>query len=186
MPIAARRADVKDVAQALIRALIDSPVPLFAAIDGPAVGLGFDLALACDVLFFGPTGWAMQGWGRIGAIPGTGGELLLRRRNPGLLWRLLATQPRIDAALAERWGIGEAVSVGTALHAAQERAVALTSLPLAAVRAYVALNRDALRRDLGGHLALCAQLQPTLLADAGIGRRVDAILGAASVGDGKS
>ena len=185
MPVEARRADVRDVAQALIRAVIDSPVPLFAAIDGPAVGLGFDLALACDDLFFGPAGWAMQGWGRIGAIPGTGGELLLRRRNAGLLWRLLATQARIDGPLAERWGIGEAVAEGTALQAARERASALNSLPLAAVHAYVALSREALRRDLDRHLELCAQVQPTLLADAGISGRVDAVLGPSAGGEGR-
>jgi 2-(1,2-epoxy-1,2-dihydrophenyl)acetyl-CoA isomerase len=177
MPTATRRAAVKDIAQTLIRTLIDAPVPLFAAIDGPAVGLGFDLALACDDLLFGPDGWAMQGWGRIGAIPGTGGELLLRRRNPGLLWRLLAEQPRIDGRLAERWGIGEAVADGTALQVARQRALALTSLPRQAVTAYVSLSRDALRRDLTRHLALCARVQPRLLSDRGIVGRVDAILG---------
>src|SRR5437870_3214515 len=33
--------------QAMIRALRRCPVPTIAAVDGPAVGLGFDLALAC-------------------------------------------------------------------------------------------------------------------------------------------
>jgi len=43
--------------QAMIRALRHCPVPTIAAVDGPAIGLGFDLALACDMRLVGPHGW---------------------------------------------------------------------------------------------------------------------------------
>ena len=67
----------------------------------------------------------MQGWGRIGLVPGTGGELLLRRLNPAILWKLLERQPRIDGPLCAKWGIGEPVTEGSARDAAIARATAL-------------------------------------------------------------
>jgi enoyl-CoA hydratase/carnithine racemase len=172
-----RRAGVRDAAQALILSIVDAPVPVLAAIDGPAVGLGFDLALACDERFVGREGWCMQGWGRIGAIPATGGELLLRLRNPMLLWHLLADQPRIEGPACERWGLGWAVEGETALDAALARGAALAQLPLPALHAYVRLARSNLRAQLVEHLALCADEQPRLLADRGIGGRIDRVLG---------
>src|SRR5947207_1820312 len=67
------RRQIAGSAQALIRTLVGVPVPVIAAIDGPAIGLGFDIALACDYRLVGPNGWCMQGWGRVGVIPGAGG-----------------------------------------------------------------------------------------------------------------
>lgn len=173
-----RRADVRSAAQGLVTAIVDSPVPMLAAVDGPAVGLGFDLALACNDLLVGPEGWCMQGWGRIGAIPATGGLLFLRDRNPSLLWKLLAEQPRITGADAERWGLAEAVHEGTAREAAVARATALAALPRPAVLAYVRLARTAVRRDLPAHFAQCADEQVRLLADPELADRVATVLDA--------
>jgi len=96
MPEDERRRLVYGAFQGLVRALVDVPVATVAAVDGPAVGMGFDLALACDSRFVGPDGWCQQGWGRVGLVPGTGGELLLRRLAPSALWALLEDQPRLS------------------------------------------------------------------------------------------
>lgn len=171
-----QRASIEQHAQALVRAVIGAPVPVVAAVDGAAIGLGFDLALACDCRLVGPEGWLMQGWGRMGLIPGTGGELLLRLRNPTVLWHLLEYQPRVDGALAERWGLGEWVEDSTALDAALRRAEALSALPAATVAAYVELSRSALRRELPDHLDRCASIQASLLTSPDVRARAAAIL----------
>lgn len=166
--LAAQGADaVRDVIyrayHAVIRAVVESPRPVLAAVDGPALGLGMDLALACDWRAIGPKGWLHQGWGRLDVVPGTGGELLLRRIAPGLTWSLLGTDQRISAERAAELGIAEAAPE-TALAAARKRAAALTTLSPAALEGYVRLYRDELRTRLDRHLELCIEIQSTLVA----------------------
>jgi enoyl-CoA hydratase/carnithine racemase len=168
---------IEGPAQGLIRAVLDVPVVTIAAIDGPAVGLGFDLALACDSRLIGPDGWCMQGWGRIGLVPGTGGELLLRRLNPAILWTLLERQPRIDGPLCSKWGIGEPVTEGSARDAAIARATALAGqLARSAIEGYVELSRAGIRADLDRHLRLCAAIQVGLLESPDFAARTETVL----------
>jgi enoyl-CoA hydratase/carnithine racemase len=162
----------------VIRQLLALEVPTVAAVDGAAVGMGFDLALACDSRLIGPAGWCMQGWGRAGLTAGTGGCLMLRLLNPSILWKLLEEQPRIDGILAERWGLGEAVTEGTARDAAVRRISALARLPRRALASYVSFHREPLRERLEAHLSQAAQIQAGLLADPGFGDRVAALIGA--------
>jgi enoyl-CoA hydratase/carnithine racemase len=68
------------------------------------------MALARDDRLIGPGGWFMPGRARVGLIAGAGGELLLRLRNPSILWKLLAEQSRITGPEAERYGLSEAVT----------------------------------------------------------------------------
>lgn len=153
---------IRTGAQAAIRALRDCRRPTIAAVDGPAIGLGMDLALACDMCFVGPDGWLMQGWGRAGLIPGTGGVILTGRRRPGLLWRLLADQPRLDGPACEAIGLAEEAP-GGALAAAEARAEALAPLPDDVLAGYVALDRPE-RWPSDEHLDRCADLQGGFLA----------------------
>jgi enoyl-CoA hydratase/carnithine racemase len=169
-----RRGNVEKHPQALIRQLIALEVPTVAAIDGPAVGMGFDLALACDSRLIGPDGWGMQGWGRVGLIGGTGGCLMLRLLNPSILWKLLAEQPRIDGIL------GEAVTEGTARDAAIRRISALARLPRLALTNYVSFHREPLREQLEAHLAKAAEIQVELLGDPAFGDKVAALVGVKS------
>ena len=160
-----RRKLVYSAYQGMIRTLIGLPVPTIAAVDGPAVGMGFDIALACDWRIFGPDGWARQGWGGIGLIPGTGGELLLRLRAPSALWPMLATQQKVDATAAAQWGLGGGADAGTAREAAVDMATSLAKNSRVTLAAYVDLHRASLRAQLDEHLALCLANQVRLLAD---------------------
>jgi enoyl-CoA hydratase/carnithine racemase len=128
--------------QGMVRALRDCPIPTIAAVDGPAVGLGMDLALACDMRFVGPEGFLMQGWARAGLIAGTGGVALLHRIAPDLLWKLLAAQERITGDRAVELGLAER-GEPDALSAAFARVEALSYIDRRVLGDYAALARRA-------------------------------------------
>jgi enoyl-CoA hydratase/carnithine racemase len=165
---------VYGVMQDVVRALAECPVPTIAAVDGPAIGLGMDIALACDMRFIGPDGYLLQGWGRAGLIPGTGGVQLLERLDPTLLWRLLADQPRLDADACARAGLAE-VGSPSAASAAAVRAERLSGLGRPTLEAYVALSRSS-RLPTEDHNRLAARLQGVLLTSSQFQQRAAALL----------
>ena len=160
--------------QQMISALRDCRVPTIAAIDGPAVGLGMDLALACDMRFVGATGWMQQGWARVGLIPGAGGGALAWRLNPTIGWRLLVDQQRLHGPDCEGLGLAEAAE-GTALAAACQRAHAIAQLDLEVIQAYVELLRP-LGWPSDGHLAQCANYQSAFIGSERFRAMASAIL----------
>jgi len=177
MPEEQRRTIVYGAYQGMMRALVAVPVPTVAAVDGAAVGMGLDLALACDSRFIGPKGWVMQGWGRVGLVPGTGGVLLLQRAlAPHRLWSLLEDQVRIDAAAAEHLCIAETSGDKPALERALERIEKLAPMSREALEAYVELSRAPLRRELEAHLAMAVERQLKLLVSPDFKRRAAAVL----------
>ncbi|AFR49501.1 enoyl-CoA hydratase/isomerase family protein [Gordonia sp. KTR9] len=149
--------------QRIIRAFQQCPLPTAAAVDGAAIGLGLDIALAADMRFVGPRGWFRQGWANAGLIHGVGGIGLLRRLDGSLLWRLLADQERIDADLAERLGLGEKAEP-TAIDAARERAVKLATHPRHLLESYARLAREDWPSD--SHFDASADIQGQLIASA--------------------
>ena len=150
--------------QAMIRALRHCPVPTIAAVDGPAIGLGFDLALACDMRIVGPHGWFRQGWARAGLIAGTGGIGLLARRAPGVSWRLIATQEKVTVEHCSQLGLGEVAS-GGALPAAIERAGDLAAIDRTVLGHYCRMERELTWPD-DDFFAETARVQASLIASA--------------------
>lgn len=155
--------------QQIPRALRQCPLPTVAAVDGPAIGLGLDIALWCDRVFLGAGAKLNQGWARMGLIPGTGGAALLQAKAPGLLWRLLGER---GGALAlddaERAGLGTRVADAyeTALEYVEQLALAGRD----ALRGYVELSRQHLPGD--DYLRVCARIQSQLLTSQDFADRV--------------
>jgi enoyl-CoA hydratase/carnithine racemase len=172
-----RRAMITASFQGIVRTLLDLPVPTIAAIDGPAVGMGFDIALACDSRLIGDGGWCRQGWGRLGLLSSTGGILSLRRLAPGVLWQLLDGQPKLDGPTMERLGLGEAVSEGTARARAQQRVAALSEIGRAGLEGYVELDRAERREEMSSHLEAVLDTQTRLLYRPGFNDRAAGALG---------
>jgi enoyl-CoA hydratase/carnithine racemase len=131
-------------------ALITCRKPTIAAVNGPAFGWGFILALHCDIRFASTSALFNATFARIG-VPGEKGSawLLTRHIGQAKAMDLLYTARRFDGAEAERLGLVNDVFEDEALlRQVQEyaRTIATYSAPrsLAAMKAQVwtALDED--------------------------------------------
>ncbi|MCU1481292.1 MAG: Enoyl-CoA hydratase / carnithine racemase [Subtercola sp.] len=163
--------------QAIVRALRDAPMHTVAAVDGPAVGLGMDLALACDTRFIGASGWMRQGWARAGLISATGGTWFIEQQRRGSVWALIADQPKLTAELSVELGLAD-VSEPSALTSALARVEALSSVPLDVVAAYARLSRTGDWPD-DSYFDLCADYQSEFIGSERFRTMAEGLLAAA-------
>jgi enoyl-CoA hydratase/carnithine racemase len=124
------------------------PQPTIAAIDGPAVGAGMSLALACDVRVGSPMMALFPSFIRMGLLPDTGASWLLPRLiGEGAALELLLAGRPIDAERALRMGLVHHLS-DDALATALDLGMTFAARPGAAVLATKRLLREAAEGDL--------------------------------------
>lgn len=94
------------VVHRIVRSLYGLEVPLIAAVNGPAMGLGCDIAGLADIRIASDRASFGVPFLKLGIIPGDGGSWLLPR-NVGYARaaEMLFTGRSIDAQTAERWGL---------------------------------------------------------------------------------
>ena len=104
-------------------------MPAIAAVDGFALGGGFELALSCDLVVAGEGALVGLPEVSVGVIPGGGGtQLLVRRVGWSRAARMIFTAERLDAAAALALGaVDEVVRAGTARARALELAGAIAA-----------------------------------------------------------
>jgi enoyl-CoA hydratase/carnithine racemase len=91
-------------------ALASLPMPTIAAIEGNALGGGFELALCCDIRIASERALVGLPEVGLGAIPGSGGtQRLTRLVGPGRAKRIIFSGEPIDARTAAEWGLIEGV-----------------------------------------------------------------------------
>lgn len=118
----------------LIRRLEQIPKFTVAAIEGAAVGGGFELALACDARVLGGGAWVRLPEVTLGALPGGGGvQRLTRFLGRGRTTQMVLLAESLDAQACAELGLGTAVEPGTALATAIELATTVNGYARAAV-----------------------------------------------------
>ena len=94
------------------------PKPVVAAINGPAVGIGCSLALACDLLVCAEPAYMLLAFVNIGLVP-DGGALAFvsARAGTGRAAQMAMLGERIGAATLLAWGLVDEVVAGDELDA---------------------------------------------------------------------
>ena len=121
---------------AAVRSLLDTPVPVIAAINGPTAGGGLSLALASDYRIAGASATFTAAYFRLGLTP-DGGTSLFLPRTIGLTrtLELLMTNRTVGAAEAHEWGlVNEVVPDEQLLDRACEVAAAMRRVPAQTLR----------------------------------------------------
>jgi 2-(1,2-epoxy-1,2-dihydrophenyl)acetyl-CoA isomerase len=161
MPDVRKELEIYHPAIAGIRRL---PKPVIAAVNGPAVGIGCSLALACDLVMAAESAFFGLAFVNIGLMPDGGSTLFV----PAAIGKARAFQmaflgERIPAAKALEWGLVNWVHPDESIRA--EADVLVEKLANGPTLSY-ASSKQALNRmlypDIDGQLGLEAELQHSL------------------------
>ncbi|MBK6313486.1 MAG: enoyl-CoA hydratase/isomerase family protein [Blastocatellia bacterium] len=145
----------------VIVAMTEMPKPVIAAVNGIAAGLGFNLALACDLRIAARGAEFTQAFLRIGLIPDGGGTFLLPRI---IGWsramELILTARSVSSEEALRLGLVTAVVDETDFEATVEQwARQLAGAPTAAVGRVKQLLAHSVTSDLKSQLRFEREMQ---------------------------
>ena len=90
----------------LVEKIMSLNKPIIAMVNGVAAGAGFNLALACDIIYCAKSARFAQSFAKVGLVPDCGGMYLLPRI-VGLhkAKELMFTADLIDSATAEKLGL---------------------------------------------------------------------------------
>lgn len=148
---------VRRGADVLHQAIVDFkriPCPVIGAINGPAAGAGFSLALMCDIRIASEAAFFAVAYGRIGASPDGGMTYFLPRViGPAAACELMLEDPNLTAADAlERGLVSEVVAADELLSAAGARAAELAAKSPHYQRMVKRLVWESLDNSLADHL----------------------------------
>ena len=145
----------------IVKSLWGIEVPMVAAVNGPAIGLGNDVAcladtrIAADTAIFGAT------FLKIGLIPGDGGAWLLPRViGMARASELLFSGDTIDAKTAENWGlVSRVVPAATLMDEAKALALRIARQPPDVLRMTKKLLREGMGVSFDTIMELSASMQ---------------------------
>lgn len=150
---------VRRGADVLHQAIVDFrriPYPVIAAVNGPAAGAGFSLALMCDIRIASDASFFACAYGRIGASPDGGMTYFLPRViGPAKATELMLEDPNLTAADAlERGLVSEVVPAGELLDVAGAKARELAAKAPHYIRMVKSLISQSLDNSLADHLQM--------------------------------
>jgi 2-(1,2-epoxy-1,2-dihydrophenyl)acetyl-CoA isomerase len=90
----------------LVEALFALPIPVVAAVNGPAAGAGCSLALAADIVIAARSAYFLQAFVNIGLVPDAGATWLLPRlAGRARAMEMMMLGERVSAEQARDWGL---------------------------------------------------------------------------------
>ena len=136
-------------------------VPVIAAVNGPAIGAGFDIANMCDIRIASTKAKFGETFVNLGIIPGDGGAWFMQRLiGYQKAAELTFTGRVIDAVEAKAIGVVLDVTEPESLLAkVNELAGEIASKPVASLRLTKRLMKLAQRTELPDFLDICAVFQ---------------------------
>lgn len=147
--------------QRIPRAMYELEVPAIAAVNGPAVGAGCDLAMMCDLRIASTNASFAESFLRVGLISGDGGAWFLPRA-VGLAraYEMAFTADPVPAEKAAAWGmVNDIVDPARLRDSALSLAARICRHPPEALRLMKRLMRDSMQSTLSQNLDLAALMQ---------------------------
>jgi enoyl-CoA hydratase len=148
---AARDESIREGAQ-IIEEMLRFPLPIVAAVNGPAVGLGCSVALLCDIMLISETAYLADPHVAVGLVAGDGGAALWPLLTPIMRSReYLYTGDRIPAETAVELGLASrAVAPDDLMPEARRLADRLAAQPAEALQGTKRVVNMYLSQVLGG------------------------------------
>jgi len=148
----------------IISGMRNMPKPWIAAVNGPAIGAGCNLALGCDIIIAAQNATFSQAFMSLGLHPDTGGVYLLTRLvGTARACELIFTGKTIDATEAERIGlINQVVPADQLESTAKQMALRLAKGPSKAIGMAKATIYQGMTMDMASLLE--AEVRATCLS----------------------
>ena len=158
------RKELDEVYHPIITAVRHLEKPVVAAVNGPAVGIGASLALACDLILAAESAYFGLAFVNIGLMPDGGSTLFVpAAAGKARAFQMAMLGERVSAQRALEWGLVNFVHPDGALM--DEANGLVDTLATGPTRSYAASKRalnKMLYPDLEGQLDLEAELQHAL------------------------
>lgn len=155
------REEYRNGIQRLPKALYNLDVPVIAAINGPAIGAGLDLACMCDIRIASEKASFAESFVKVGIVPGDGGAWLLPRvvgmskaSEMAFTGEALTAQEALACGLVSR-----VVSQDALLEEALKLAARIATNPGGVLRMTKRLLREGERSSLESLLEISASYQ---------------------------
>ena len=104
------RSSIESGFQKLVRTIRDSAIPVIVRVQGPAVGAGADIALACDLRVASEEAWIQEAWINLGLVSALGAPVnLTMSGGPGFALDMLLSARKVDAQECLRLGLFQRV-----------------------------------------------------------------------------
>ena len=155
------REGYRDSIHRMVRALWIIEVPLIAAINGAAIGLGNDVACLADIRIAADTAVFGATFLKIGLVPGDGGAWILPRViGQSRAAELLFTADTVDAQTALQWGlVSKLVSLEKVMDEARALAARICRQPPDVLRMTKKLMREAQSANFETIMEMSAAMQ---------------------------